>query len=156
MKTASHVQSSQPGTLVAGIWRATYHQPSRAAIAASGSVTMSIVELLAFITEAAATAIGDGATRELTASKVRARPSARRGASWLAGCSKARPPVAEAPSPASAPTRADVPVPSGWRSTSASTSAPATTSRPACSSAAVKPNPNALPTDWKVMSAAMP
>jgi hypothetical protein len=117
---------------------------------------MSIVALLAFITEAAATASGDGATRELTASRVSARPTARRGASWPAGCSKARPPAAEAPRPASAPTKADVPVPSGLRSTSACTSAPATTSRPACSSAAVKPSPNALPTDWKVMSAAMP
>ena len=45
MKTASHVQSSQPATPVGGTWRATYHQPSRAAMAASGSATMSIVRV---------------------------------------------------------------------------------------------------------------
>ena len=109
-----------------------------------------------FITDAAATASGEGVARAAKASRVRARPSARRGASWPAGCSSARPPVAEAPRPASAPAAAAVPVPSGWRSTRAETSEPATTSRPVCSMAAVKPRPNALPTDMKVMSAAMP
>ena len=146
MKMASHVQSSQPGTPVGGIWRATYHQPSRAAMAASGSATMSIVELLAFITEAAATAIGEGATRELTASKVSARPSARRGESW---------PAAAAGRGRLSPRR-----PAGQRADKGGRSgaerlaqhqrlesAPATTSSPACSSAAVKPSPNALPTD---------
>ena len=123
---------------------------------ATGTAIIAMVRMSAFITDAAAIASGEGATRPANTSKVSARPSARRGASCPAACKSASPPAADWPSPASAPATAEVPVPSGPRSTTAWTSAPATTSRPTCSSAAVKPSPNALPTDWKVMSAAMP
>ena len=52
-----------------------------------------------FITDAAATASGEGATRAAKASRVSASPSARRGASWPAGCSSARPPAADGRGP---------------------------------------------------------
>ena len=152
----SQAQVSRPGASDDGTCRATCHQPSAAATIATGTPIISIVRMSAFITDAAATASGEGATRAATASSVSAMPSARRGASWPAGCSSASPPAADPPSPASAPATAAVPVPSGVRSNTAATRDPATTSRPACSRAAVKPRPKALPTDWKVMSAAMP
>src|SRR5207237_1035152 len=83
----------RPGTVAAGTCRATCHQPSRAAIAATGSAMTSTVQGLTFITDAAATASGEGVTRAAKASRPSASPSARRGASWPAGCSSARPPA---------------------------------------------------------------
>ena len=51
-------------------------------------------------------------------SKVSASPSARRGASWPAGCSSASPPAADGAEPRQrAGGSGQVPVPSGWRST---------------------------------------
>ena len=154
--TASQAMVRRPGLAAAGSSRAICTQPAMAATSATGTAIIAIVRMSAFITDAAATASGEGATRPAKMSKVSASPRARRGASWPVACSSASPPAADWPRPASAPATAEVPVPSGPRSTSAWTSAPATTSSPICSSAAVKPRPNALPTDWKVMSAAMP
>ena len=154
--TASQAMPRRPGLVAAGTSRATCTQPTMAAAVATGMAIIIMVRMFAFITDAAATASGEGATRPANMSKVSASPSARRGASWPVACRSASPPAADWLRPASAPATAEVPVPSGPRSTSAWTSAPATTRRPICSSAAVKPRPNALPTDWKVMSAAMP
>ncbi len=79
--TQSQAQLSWPGSSVDGICRATCHQPSAIATAATGTAIINSVRMLAFITEAAATASGEGASRAATASRVSASPSARRGAS---------------------------------------------------------------------------
>ena len=132
------------------------NQPTAALMAAMGTAIQSIVRMSAFTTEAAATASGEGAISPWTISSASAIPIARRGAPSPAGCSNARPPAAEPPSPARAPAAAAAGPGKDCLISSAPTSAPAITSRPACSSAVAKPRPKALPIDWKVMSAAMP
>ena len=67
MTMQSHAQESFPSTGVDGTCCATCHQPRATAAAATGSAIMNSVRMLAFITDAAATASGEGASKAATA-----------------------------------------------------------------------------------------